>query len=95
MSNWPRLASAEPVGGYRLRLTYSDGFSGEVDFSKTIEKGGIYAFMQDERRFALVKVSSNGSALLWVDDDGDEIDFCADAQRMIAESNAVQSMAAE
>jgi hypothetical protein len=30
---------------------------------------------------------------LWVDDQGDDIDFCADALRMQAEANAVKSMA--
>lgn len=94
MTDWPRLVLAVPIGGYRLRLTYSDGFSGEVDFAETVAKGGIFSFLQDAERFKAVQVANHGSALLWIDDAGDEIDFCADAQRMIAESNAVASMAA-
>jgi hypothetical protein len=95
MTDWPRLVSAAPIGEYRLRLSYSDGFVGEVDFADTVAKGGIFAFMKDSDRFKAVQVAHNGSALLWVDDAGDDIDFCADAQRMQAEANAVKHMAAE
>jgi hypothetical protein len=93
MNDWPRLVSAEPIGGYRLRLRYSDGFVGEVDFSATVARSGIFAFMGDPDRFEKVQVAHAGSALLWVDDQGDDIDFCADALRMQAEANAVKSMA--
>jgi hypothetical protein len=95
MTDWPRLVSAVPIGEYRLRLSYSDGFVGEVDFADTIAKGGIFTFMKDPDRFKTVQIAHNGSALLWVDDAGDDIDFCADAQRMQAEANAVKHMAAE
>jgi hypothetical protein len=95
MTDWPRLVSAEPLGDYRLRLTYSDGFVGEVDFADTVAEGGIFAFMQEKERFKTVQVAHGGSALLWVDDEGDDIDFCADAQRMNAEANTVKTMAAE
>jgi hypothetical protein len=95
MNDWPKLVTAVPIGGYRLRLTYSDGFTGEVDFAETVEKGGIFDFMRDVERFKTVRVAHNGMALLWVDDAGDDIDFCADAQRMKAEANAVKHMAAE
>ena len=93
MNDWPKLVAAEPIRGYRLRLHYSDGFVGEVDFSETIVRGGIFAFMGDPERFGTVQVAHNGSALLWVDDRGDDIDFCADALRMQAETNTVKSMA--
>jgi Protein of unknown function (DUF2442) len=89
------LVSAEPLGDYRLRLTYSDGFIGEVDFADTVAEGGIFAFMQNKERFKAVQVAHNGSAPLWIDDEGDDIDFCADAQRLTAEANAVKTMAAE
>ena len=95
MTDWPRLVSAVPIGEYRLRLSYSDGFVGEVDFADTVAQGGIFAFMKDLERFKAVQVAHNGSALLWVDDAGDDIDFCADAQRIKAEANAVKHMAAE
>jgi len=95
MTDWPKLISAVLIGDYRLRLSYSDGFVGEVDLADTVAKGGIFAFMRDMERFKTVQVAHNGSALLWVDDAGDDIDFCADAQRIKAEANAVRHMAAE
>ena len=93
MTDWPSLVSALPIGGYRLSLTYSDGFTGAVDFESTVAKGGIFTFMQDLERFKAVKVSDSGSALVWVDDQGDYIDFCADSQR--ADIEAQRNIAAE
>ena len=95
MRDWPKLVSAAPIGGYRLRLTFSDGFVGEVDFAETVARGGIFAFLEDAARFRKVTVAHGGTALQWIDDDGDEIDFDADAQRMQAEANAVAATAAE
>lgn len=91
----PRLVEAVPSGGFRVRLTYSDGFVGEVDFADTVARGGIFSFMRAPERFATVSIARAGTALLWVDDVGDDIDFCADALRMKAEANVVRSMAAE
>jgi hypothetical protein len=95
MKDWPKLVSAAPIGGYRLRLAFSDGFIGEVDFVETVSRGGIFAFLEDEARFRKVAVVHGGTALQWIDDEGDEIDFDADAQRMLAEANAVAATAAE
>ena len=95
MRDWPRLVSAAPIGGFRLRLAFSDGFVGEVDFAETVSRGGIFAFLQDEARFRKVAVAHGGTVLQWIDDDGDEIDFDADAQRMRAEANVVAATAAE
>ena len=95
MKSWPKLIEARPLDGYRLRLTWADGFVGAVDFTATVAKGGIYAFMRDPVRFAAVQVGPSGSSLVWIDDEDDEIDFCADAQRMAAETRAVANLAAE
>ena len=95
MKELPRLMSVAPAGGYRLRLAFSDGFVGEVDFGETVSRGGVFAFMSDPERFKAVTVAHGGTALQWIDDDGDEIDFDAYAQRMAAEANAVAATAAE
>lgn len=89
MTDWPALLTAVPVGGYRLRLTDSDGSVGEVDFADGIGDADVFAFLRDPDRFKTAQVAHNGMALVWIDDDGNEIDFCADAQRMKAEANAV------
>ena len=95
MSELPHLKAVTPIGGYRLRLRYSDGFVGEVDFADTVARGGTFAFMGRPDRFAMVKVAHGGTSLQWIDDDGDEIDFDAYAQRMTAEANAVAAAPAK
>jgi hypothetical protein len=35
-----KVAEAEAVGGYRLRLVFSDGSAGEHDFTELIDEGG-------------------------------------------------------
>ena len=60
MKDWPKLVSAAPIGGYRLRLGFTDGFVGEVDFAETVSRGGIFAFLQDEARFRKVAVAHGG-----------------------------------
>lgn len=95
MSDLPQLRSVSAVGGYRLRLVFSDGFTGEVDFAGTVVRGGVFAFMRDPQRFQTVKVAHGGTALQWIDDEGDEIDFDAYAQRMTAEADAVASAPAK
>ena len=89
MSELPQLKAVTSIGGYRLRLRYSDGFVGEVDFADTVARGGTFAFMRKLDRFAAVKVAHGGTSVQWIDDAGDEIDFDAYAQRMIAEANAI------
>ena len=95
MKDWPRLIKVVPIGGYRLRLTYSSGLTGDVDFSETVARGGIFTFMRNTERFKTVKIAYNGSALLWLDDDGDEIDFCADTQRLAIEASQTHTFAAQ
>ena len=93
MRDWPRLISAEPLGDYRLRLTNSDGFIGDDRFADTVAEGGILAFMQD--RSASRRSGARNGSRCSGDDEGGDIDFCADAQRLIAEASAVKTMAFE
>lgn len=83
--------SVEP--GFRLVLTYEDGHQASVDMSDMLE-GEALAFLKNEQRFARVTIAHRGAAVLWVDDEGDEIDFCADALRIKADTQAVSAIAA-
>ena len=50
-----KVVKAEPVGGYRLRLRFSDGSSGERDFADIVAKGGpMLDPLRDEAYFARV-----------------------------------------
>jgi hypothetical protein len=77
-----------------LRLTFDDGFSGEVDFSETIAEGGVMAPLRDPAVFARAKIGDGGRSLGWVDAQGDVVDFCADGLRFKAEEHVVRDRAA-
>jgi hypothetical protein len=89
-----KIAAAEKPRHPVLRLTFDDGFAGEVDFSSTIAKGGIFAFLADPAAFATVQIGERGRSLVWLDPKGEEVDFCADAVRFQAEEQVVRERAA-
>jgi hypothetical protein len=93
-SEFKRISQVEPLPDFVLRLTFDDGWAGTVDFAPVIAKGGIFAFMDDPAAFATVQIGERGRSLVWIDPEGDEVDFCADALRMQAETRAVEEMAA-
>jgi hypothetical protein len=77
-----------------LRLTFDDGFSGEVDFTDVVGRGGVMTLLQDPAVFELVKIGDRGRSLGWVDAEGGDVDFCADALRFQAEEQVVLERAA-
>jgi hypothetical protein len=77
-----------------LRLTFDDGFAGEVDFSETIAAGGVMTLSRDPAIFACAKIGDGGRSLGWVDAQGDDVDFCADALRFKVEEQVVRDRAA-
>jgi Protein of unknown function (DUF2442) len=93
-SEFKRIRKVEPLPDFVLRLTFDDGWSGTVDFAPVIAKGGMFTFMGDPAAFATVQIGERGRSLLWIDPKGEEVDFCADALRMQAETRAVEEMAA-
>lgn len=76
-----RIEAAEALPGYRLRLRYTDGTNGVVDFSGTIAKGGVFTVLAGSR-FGTVRLVQGGRAVCWLDDAGGEVDFDADALRL-------------
>lgn len=94
MTRFYKIAAVEIPRYPVLRLTFDDGFAGEVDFSSTIAKGGMLAFLADPAAFAMVQIGERGRCLLWIDPDGEEVDFCADALRFQAEEQVVRERAA-
>jgi hypothetical protein len=77
-----RISRVDVLPGFRVRLTYSDGFVGELDFWPYIEWGAAMVPLKDPGLFATAHVGSGGSSLEWIGPDGDEIDFDADGLRM-------------
>jgi hypothetical protein len=63
-----RVTAVESLGGYRLRVTFKDGFAGEIDLSHLINRGPIYEPLRDLEFFQRVKVSPEWGVLEWADD---------------------------
>lgn len=53
-----RVTAVDPLPGYRLRVTFRDGATGEVDMSDLIRaSAGVFAAIRDEAAFAAVQVA--------------------------------------
>jgi hypothetical protein len=89
-----RIADVSVVRYPVLRVTFSDGLSGEYDLSDMIENGPAFARLRDQALFARVQVDPQGRTFGWnLDDLGNEIDFCPDAVRISLEEQKVAELA--
>ena len=68
-----KLLKVKPESGYRLRLEYDDGVSGEADLSYLVGQG-VFGVWKDPSVFEAVTVGPHGE-LRWTD----ELELCADA----------------
>ena len=71
----PVVLSAKPEGPTGVRLVFSDGVEGVVDFGHAIRKGGVLRPLAYAEFFRQVRVGDDGRYLTWPG----ELDFCADA----------------
>lgn len=69
----PRVIEVQPEPEYRLRLKFSDGTEGELDFSDKLDRE-IYSAWSDESLFESVRVTEYGN-ISWPN----EVDMCADS----------------
>ena len=81
-----RITSIDLRGDYRIHLTFSDGFSGMVDFSKFVGKG-VFQKWSDKAQFEKVHIGEYGE-LIW----DDEIDFCPDALYLEVTGKSVEEI---
>lgn len=72
-----RIVRAEALADYRLRLTYADGATYELDFSAEVARGGWFGELADPAMFAAVEVGERGRSIVWPNG----YDNCADALR--------------
>jgi hypothetical protein len=63
-----KVTGVESLGGYRLRITFKDGFIGEIDLSPLIGRGPLYEPLRDVEFFQRVKVSPEWGVPEWADD---------------------------
>jgi hypothetical protein len=55
-----KVRSIRPLDGRRVRVTFADGFEGEVDLALLIDEGPLYEPLRDEENFRAVTVSRHG-----------------------------------
>jgi hypothetical protein len=80
------MASVEPVLYGVLKIVWRDGHAALVDLRPVISDGAIFAFLRDDpANFAKVRIDEHGHRIVWIDGDGDEIDFGSDGLRKRAE----------
>ncbi len=84
----PRIVSAMSVIHGVLKIVWNDGYEGVVDLRPTIARGRIFAYLQNPKNFAKVRVSDYGHSIEWINEKGEEIDFGADTLRAKAENQA-------
>ena len=63
-----RVTKVEPLGGYRLRVTFADGFTGEVELAPLLNCGPIFQPLRDRDFFARVSVEKDFGSLIWPGD---------------------------
>jgi hypothetical protein len=62
------VTAVKSLGGYRLGVTFADGFTGEIDLFPLVGRGPIYEPLRDVGFFQRVKVSPEWGVLEWSDD---------------------------
>ena len=88
MKKLPRITLAEPVIHGVLKIIWDDGYEGVVDLRPTIARGKVFTYLQTGENFKKVTVTEYGHSILWLGNDGYEIDFGADTLRAKAENQA-------
>lgn len=69
-----RVKSVEPLADYRLKVSFEDGLTGEVDVSDVVGKG-VFAALTGPAEFAKVLVDAETHTVAWPGG----IDLCPDS----------------
>jgi hypothetical protein len=60
------ITDVEPIEGYWLRLSFSDGSVKDVDLGELLSRGGVFAAIRDDRHlFEQVRVKSDSRTIEW------------------------------
>jgi hypothetical protein len=63
----PTLRAIEPKPGFRLTITWARGAQNTVDFRDTIQRGGVFAALADEKLFTRVRMTADRRKIEWPD----------------------------
>ena len=61
----PRIVEAEPLGSFRVRLTFTDGLVRELDLGPMLWGGSLIEPLRDEEFFAKVAVDPDAGTICW------------------------------
>src|SRR5438105_3108484 len=76
-----RVTAIEPIGGYRVKVTFADGFSGDIDLAPLLSCGPIFKPLRNLDFFRRVTITSDGVPE-WLDD----LDLSPDSLRVWCEA---------
>lgn len=62
------VVSAVYKGDYRIEVTFEDGKKGIVDFTKYLERGGVFERLKDKKFFSRFEVNPELGTLSWQDE---------------------------
>lgn len=62
------IISARYVNEYRIELTFENGRSGVVDFTKFISKGGVFSRLSDPDVFKRFRINEELGVITWDDE---------------------------
>jgi hypothetical protein len=69
MSALLKIDAVEPLAGYWLRLTFSDGAVKDVDVEQILEQGPVFSAIRDDRNvFEQVRVNPETGTIQWPGD---------------------------
>ncbi len=73
-----RVTGVRVLDGYRLELTFTDGFRGQVDLApRILGRGGLYHALEAPEFFQQVQVNAELGTIFWPNG----VDLCPDLLR--------------
>ncbi len=60
------VIKVKPVGGYRLRIWFKDGTTGDLDLEELIKFRGVFKPLKDTDYFKKVRVNSELGCIEWL-----------------------------
>ncbi len=88
MTEIPRIVATEPVIHGVLKIKWDDGYVGIVDLRPVIARGKIFTYLQKPENFEKLRIGEHGHGIVWINENGEEIDFGSDSLRQRAEKQA-------
>lgn len=64
----PHVTAVAVLGHYKLRVTFDDGLTGDVDVSDLRDAGPVFEPLSDPECFALAYVDPKGKTVAWPGD---------------------------